>query len=318
MSKSPTVRKAPRQTKHEGEFKLAPDRIDADGIYDISAEKYRSDCCVAHSVSGSGLVTIETQSLLHYWNDSYLNPEREEKSTPAMLFGIAAHYAQLGEIAFSQRFVVKPYDSYHSNEAKAWRDAQTKQIISKSDFDKIGNMARVLAKHPLAKMAFRDGKPEQSVIWKDTDTGLYLKSRPDWLSATSPFICDFKSSASAHPRDFVRTAFKLHYNVKAALQVDGFKALGRDITPYFIVQETEAPFAVLVAVFRPHDLEFGRLLYRGALRRLAGALARGTKREHFPGYNDDKVAYLTMPQWQETEILARKEAGEFKGLVEGE
>lgn len=319
---TPALRKSPRRKQHEGDFALTPDRIDRPGIYDLDIVKYLGNCCVGHSISGTGLWTIEDKSLAHYWDASYLNPEAEPYSTPALAFGQAAHYLQLGETQFAKKFVIKPYDAFNDPVKKAWRDehiAAGFTIISKADFDKIGAMARVLAKDEMAAYAFRDGRPEMSIIWQDADTGIWLKTRPDWLPNSTHLVGNFKTTADGKPGAFDPCGYG--YHVKEALRIDGFKAIGRDCTPYFILQETSRPYVVTPTYCRPRDIETGRMLYKAALRKLAQAL----KDKHFPAYTDPRakeprkrVAEAAMRSWDEERIKARIAFGEFEGLIEGE
>lgn len=310
----PAARKVPRQKNHEGEFALRPDKIDRTFCGELPMEKYHGDACVGHSVSGSDLVVIEKKSLAHWWTQSYFNPNRLRKSSKVMDFGRSAHYLQLGEIEFAKRFVVSPYDEFRSNEAKAWRDGQELIVITKADLDRIGAMAKALASHHMAKFSFRDGKPEQSIIWQDADTGIWLKTRPDWMASESALCPNFKVSGEGDPKQWYRGAMRnLKYHMKEAMRVDGFKAIGRECKPYFVLQEDDEPYCVSIVGMRPQDLEMGRVLYRNALRKLAA----GLKAKQFPGYNDGKVYIGTMPADQEADFLARMDSGEFNGLIEG-
>ncbi len=315
------VRKAPRRKQHEGEFKLTGSAlIERPGVYDVPMDKYHGDCCVGHSVSGTDLWTIANKSLAHYWDQSFLNPEREKKTSKALEFGKAAHYLQLGETEFAKHFVVKPWDAFSDDTKRAWRDeheAAGFSIITKDDLAKVQAMARVLAKDEMAAYAFRDGRPEMSIVWQDADTGIWLKTRPDWLPNTSHLVPNFKTAANGDPDDWDPCGFG--YHLKEALRIDGFKAVGRPCVPYFILQETSRPFVCSTVYLPPRDLETGRMLYRKALRDLAKAL----KDKHFPGYTDPrskdrKVAMARMRAFDEAKIRARIDNGEFEGLIEGE
>lgn len=313
-------KKTPKQHLAKAEFQLTPDLIDRDGIYDLPIEKYHGNCCVGNSASGSDLVTIEQKTLFHYWSDSYHNPARVKKTSEAMEFGKAAHYLQLGETEFAKHYVISPYDTFNSDVSRAWRDQQARTVIKKKDFDAIGAMAKVMATDPLAARAFRGGKPEQSIIWKDPETGIWLKTRPDWLPHDDIFVPDFKTSASADPKEFKKRAFALGYDIKEALRVEGIKrVLGRDVVPYFLVQETKPPHAIATVMLEPPELEMAGYLARIAIRKLAWALNTG----RFPSWGFDwkekkvKAVEVSSPPWIFNERLARLNSGEFDGLYEG-
>lgn len=294
---------------------LRPHLIDRAGVYDLTMPEYRGDCCVGPSVSGTDLVVLEQDTLAHWHYQSYLNPDREEESSPSMDLGIVAHYVILGETSFAARFVVSPFDDFRSGEARQWRDAQAQKkiVLTKKQFDTVGEMAMAIGKHPFARNAFRDGVPEQSLVWHDKETGIWLKSRPDWLPNRSNVVPDLKTTNDANPRTWMRKAFDFGYHQKEALRIEGFRhVLDRPCMPYFVVQETKKPYLVSVVTMRDTDLEIGHILNRKALRRLADALAKGK----FPGYGDDRVIEIAIPGWKEKEFLDRHAAGEFEGIEE--
>lgn len=288
------------------------ERITTPGLYDIPMEFYHSDCCDGPSVSGSGLVKIEKTSLAHFWYTSHLNPNRPNIDSAAMSFGRAAHAIMLGEPCFDQYFVLSPYDDYRTKEARAWRDEQTRTIVKQSQFDSIKAMRDTVLKTPLIQNCFKDGRPEMSLIWKDAETGIWLKSRPDWLPNTIPFVPNFKSCRSARPTDFQRQAFELGYHQGAALTIEGLKqVLGwKNPAYYFVAQEKEPPYVAGLFMLRDTDIEWGALQNRRALRKLAKALDAG----QWPGYASGAVE-ISMPAWTEKLLLDQHEKGEFNDEV---
>lgn len=285
------------------------EKIATPGLYDIPMEIYHGDCCEAHSVSGSGLFKIEQTSLAHYWWNSYLNPERDPPDSPALSFGRAAHAMILGEPEFAKSFVISPYPDFRTKEAREWKANETRTIITLDQLRQIRAMAKTIVAHPLLKNAFQDGAPEQSLIWKDAETGIWLKSRPDWLPHTLQFVPNYKTARTGKPADWARAAFDLGYHVGAALTLEGLKQIrGWDkATYYFVVQEKEAPYLVTPILMQDTAIEWGALLFRRSLRRLAEALSTNK----WPGYSD-AVVEVQMPAYKESQLLARHEAGEFQ------
>lgn len=283
-------------------------KISAAGVYDFPIDEYHGDCCIGPSVSGSGLVTLEQLSPAHYWQGSYHNPRREPFDTTALAFGRACHAWILGEPEFQKYFVVSPYDKFTTKEARAWRDDQIRTIVKAEQLDAIRAMGETILKTPLVQNAFKDGKPEQSLIWQDKETGIWLKTRPDWLPNNIPFVPNYKTARSARPADFARHAFDLGYHQGAALCLDGLReVLGwANASYYFVAQEKEPPYVASIVVMNEHDIEWGRLLNRKALRTLARCLDKG----EWPGYATGAVE-IQMPAWAEKQLLDRHEKGEF-------
>ena len=283
-------------------------KISAPGVYDLTFETYFDDCCVGPSVSSTGLKTIEHKSLAHFWWASYMNPKREPIDTNALRFGRACHSWILGIPEFQKAYIVSPYDTFHSKEARTWRDAQEKTVVKAADMVAIDAMAAALIRHPLLRNAFADGLPERSIVFMDKETGLWIKTRPDWLPNKLHFVPDLKSTISAKPEAFTRQAFALGYHQSAALTLDGLReVLGwKDSVYYFVAQEKEPPYVAIPFLMREHDIELGRMLNRSALRKLARALDA----DHWPAYAEGAVE-ICMPSWSEKQILDRNEAGEF-------
>lgn len=291
------------------------EKIKAAGCYDIPIEWYHNDCCDGPSVSASGLVTIEQRSPAHYRNDSYHNPQREDIDTTALSFGRAAHAWVLGEPEFNKYFIVSPYDNFRTKEAQRWRDEQTRTVVRVEQLDAIKAMAETVLKTPLIQNAFQDGKPEQSLIWQDKETGIWLKSRPDWLPNKLQYVPNYKTARSSRPDDFCRAAYDLGYHQGAALCIDGLReVLGwKNPSYYFVAQEKEAPYVATLIVMRDTDVEWGRLQNRRALRTLARCLDADT----WPGYASGAVE-IEMPAWAEKKLLDRHERGEFQDPTEQE
>lgn len=282
-------------------------KISKPGVYEMSIELYHTDCCDSPSISSSGLRTIDSKSLAHFWHGSYLNPECEPfEKTDSMILGSAAHHLILGESGFAEKFVVRPkeFKDWRTNDAKAWRaqqEAEGKTVLVPDQIEAVKGIAAGLMRHPLIKSGLLSGAVEQSMIWKDVETGIWLKSRPDVRAAAGSVIGDFKVTADAGPGKSERTMDDYGYHVQAALGGMGMEALF-GITPgnsdyVLIFAETKKPHCCTV---RPIDIQavgYGRMQVRRALRKLAEALETGD----FPGYENDLLT-LHLPPWRTKQL----------------
>jgi hypothetical protein len=274
-------------------------------------EVYHSDCCVGPSISSGGLNTINNECPAIYWGQSYLNPQgRPGIDTKALAVGKAAHALALGEPEFAKNFAILPFDSLRTNEAKAWRDkteAEGKVILRDDDFQMVKDMADAITRSPQCSRAFRNGKPERSLIWKDEQTGVWLKSRPDWLpdDPANGWAIDYKTTADLRPRKFSAQAFECGYHLQAALQMDACKAvLGVEpIGIGHVVQEKSPPYLAELRLFTPEQIAFGRREYRRAL----GIFARCWQTKRWPGYTTE-AAYIETPYY-----IAQKMEDPFHG-----
>jgi hypothetical protein len=272
-----------------------------------------ADLCDGPSVSSSGLRTIEAESPAHYWLGSPLNPDREsEDQKPALNLGSAAHTLLLGESGFRGRFAVRPeeFPDWKTKASKDWREsmvAEGRQVITPEDVATIKGMAASLARHPLVASGLLQGEVEVTLAWKDAETGIWLKARPDVLPRDT-ILVDLKTCASAAPVAVRRAIAERGYHMQLALAGEGMKATlgiepGND--DYVLVfVETAPPYCVNVKPVAAETIQFGRRQIRRALRRFADCLSRG----EWPGYDDDGVtAYL--PGWAQKQLETEAEMG---------
>jgi hypothetical protein len=286
-------------------------RIAGKGIYpSLDIEAYHQEPTVGTSISSSGLRSVLLECPAKYWANSHMNPQRVPKETRAMDFGRAAHALVLGEPVFASQFVVSPYAEFRTNEAKAWRDAQVKTVLKAEQLETIHAMAAAIKRSPQTSNAFGEGRPEVSIIWQDEETGIYLKSRPDFLPAdhTTHFTQEFKTAVTIEPRRLSAQAFSLGYDLQAALVVDGLTAVTGEapLGVAHIVQEKEPPYLCDLRLFAPEQIEAGRTRYRKALRIFARCLAsmKAGNPPHiaWPGYTEDPT-YFETPSWVINQVV---------------
>lgn len=273
--------------------------ITQNGRYAIGIEAYHHDpkLCDGPSISASGLKQI-AECPAKFWAFSCLNPKRiERKDSKALDLGRAAHALVLGEPEFASHFVISPFDDFRPQKARDWRDEQTLTILKAEDFETVRAMADAQRASPVVMQSFEKGDAEISLIWKDKETGIWLKSRPDWLphDPTQRFLADYKTAVSIEPRKLSSDAFKFGYPVQAALQMDALTAVLGIKNPCgicHVVQEKEAPYLADVRMFAPEHLDYGRMIYRKALRTFADCLASGK----WPAYSESPQ-YFHTPAW---------------------
>ena len=275
-------------------------KISADGIYDLTMEEYHSDCCAGPSISSSGLRTIWRECPLEYWSFSYLNKDAfPGPDTQTFSFGRAAHCLLLGDEDFKARYAVRPdeFDSWRTKAAKEWMAAQIadkRTVLIPDQLVHISYMARVLEKHPLVDTLL-DGEIEKSLIWKDPETGIWLKSRPDIIPAFDGTLNDYKTTTSIiRPYELSRDIAKYGYFMQMALAEEGLvhltdkKALNSVLT----FQMSKAPYHVAPVELSAEYIALGHAYNRSSLRTLADCLDKG----EWPGYSAG-IAVLQPPDW---------------------
>jgi hypothetical protein len=282
--------------------------IGADGIYsDIPLETYHGDLCVDPSISSSGLRTITEHSPAHYWCRSPYNPDRvEETEEPHYALGRAAHHLLLGEEAFSTTFICRPdkWDSWRTDASKAWRDEQREEgrtVLIPKDLDIIRAAAKSLSKHALVEAGILNGEVERSIICRDPETGLWIKTRPDVIPNDSGDFCDLKTTTDVTFDELSRTIGVYGYHQQAALVGEAYKRVtGRPMTSFtFCFFEKEPPWSVRFVTLKECDLDRGARQNRNALRLAADCFDKN----EWPGPGDSNEAeFIEIPVWLQGRI----------------
>lgn len=134
-----------------------------------------------------------------------------------------------------------------SDHEKWWQEELNKRegrIACDADtLETVDNVVAAIRANPwAARILGEPGETEYSVFWTDSETGLRLKCRFDWFSAT---VLDLKTTASADPRDYSRQVFRLGYHRKWAHYKAGLNALRGEQSPFVhIAAETSGFYRV--------------------------------------------------------------------------
>lgn len=292
-------------------------KIGKPGQYEIPAEVYHGDCCIAPSLSASGAVEILDECPRMFWHNSYLNPEREIEDKRCFTLGTCAHMLFLEPHLMEEKVAIIDAENYRTKAAqelkKAAQDAGKLPILS-HEFSDVLAMRRELFSHPVAGKAFQSGRAEQTLIWQDEITGVWCKSRPDWIPTSGTYLIDYKTSTTANPEAFQRKAAELGYYQKAAWQMEGMKAVTgeRPRRFYFVLQSVKAPY--LVSVF---ELDSGSIMWGDILNaKSREVFAKCLKEDRWPSYcplgsDTEKAFDLNITDWQERQLQKKHEMGAF-------
>tara|TARA_A200000113_G_scaffold196166_2_gene187066 strand:- start:4083 stop:4919 length:837 start_codon:yes stop_codon:yes gene_type:complete len=229
----------------------------------------------------------------------------QKKTTPAMNIGSAVHTLALEPDLFHESYYILPADVRRDKRSKAYQEhldkAQERTIIREQELVDIQNMAKALSENKKAVTLLKaSGFIEASIYWKDEQTGLDLRCRPDFLRSDGVVI-DLKVTNSAEPFKFMKTAYDLCYDVSAAMTAFGYEALyGEPLKEYiFLCIEPKAPHIIeaysTLQEF-DEDLTYMRVGQERLDRALTG-LADSMKRDYWPSYAS-KIQPLAVPQYE--------------------
>lgn len=262
------------------------------------------------AISSSGLRKIWNYSPAHYWATSPYNPEREQEEDDVkknLTLGRALHHLVGAEKNFKELFVIRPekiadlgervLKPWHGNRTacKVWMEDQRERgrsVLTEENVRQLQGMALSLGRHPLVTLL--SGQIEHSYFWRDKETGIWLKWRPDSSPSDSMDFVDLKGTTDVRYHKLMNTVSDFGYHMQGALGNWACRALlGRQMTSFslFFV-EWKNPWAVALMQVRPEDLVLGERLNRAALRRFWECWT--TKK--WPGPATSDVGYIEIGQ----------------------
>lgn len=263
----------------------------APGVYDMPFEHYLA----RPELSSTGMRALLPPSCPAQFHWDRLNPVPPKKEWD---FGQVAHKLVLG---VGHEIEVLDFDDFRTTKARdAKKDAyeQGKIPILEKDHRYALAMAAEVRKHPVARLLLRDGKPEQSLFWRDRSTGTEMKARVDWLGEQREGrrlkVVDYKSAARVDAESIRRAIAEHGYHQQGATYREAGIALGRgdeDTVVCLIFQSKTPPFFVHVVQLTPVDLQLGAARNRRAIQIYRECLESG----EWPAYPE--VSHIEMPAW---------------------
>ena len=166
-------------------------------------------------------------------------------------------------------------------------------------YDRAAAMARAIRQHPVAAALLASGHPEVSLFWTDEATGVECRARIDWLpdpvEGNRLVVPDLKSTLSAHPTKFGKSAADFSYHLQDAWYRAGIRACGLDPAPafLFLAQEKTPPYIVSPFELDDDGRQIGEFLMRQALETYVQCTATG----YWPDYTGGEIATLSLPAY---------------------
>lgn len=269
------------------------------GVYDLADHLYHADPVPGGSLSSTGARRLLPPSCPAIFDWYRRNPEASKKSYD---LGHAAHDTLLGG---GPEIVVVDAENWLTKTAKAQRDearARGAVPILTDEKTEIDAMVAAVRAHPFAGRLFEEGTgtAEASLFWTDEETGVWRRSRLDWLpdnhAGSRMILPDLKTCKSAQRDEFAKSAANLGYHQQGAYYTDAVRALdlADDVAFVFVAVEKTPPYLVNVIQLDVTAMRIGAALNRKAIRRYAECAAAA----EWPGYSTD-VELASLPYWYE-------------------
>jgi hypothetical protein len=271
-------------------------------IHRWTAEEYH-----AHEALSAGMAwAMVNECPAQAWWQSVFNPEAEPLNHRVLDIGTAAHLAVLETHRFAERCSLIAADNYRTKAAQELRDAcyaEGKTPLLPQDYELVNRLREALQTSAAAELLFGEGENEVSYSW-DRD-GVPCKARADRI--TSRAIVDLKTAVSASPEAFGRAMIREGHHLRAAWYIDGWNSVYVPDGYLFVVIAKPPPHLVEVYRLDERSLEWGRMLYRKALRLFRECRTSGV----WPGYGRAPVTTVSLPAYAEHQLADLEAAGEL-------
>lgn len=204
---------------------------------------------------------------------------------------------------FSERYTVSPYDSFRTNEAKAWRDkmeANGVEVVTQDKIDHANAQVSAIMAHDAARKLL-SGSKRQVAFRHGTKYGFASKGLIDVVPTDFETLVDIKTcqaSALESRRGLQRHIFDWEYHIQAGAYCEGYSiASGSERTRFkFIFVTSTAPFRVAVIELPLAAIMFGADQYRAGMARFADCI----ERDRWPSIWDGEQT-LDLPEYAYTE-----------------
>jgi PDDEXK-like domain of unknown function (DUF3799) len=284
-------------------------------VTDAPMAWYHGQPCAGPSISSSQLRTIFNESLAHYWDMSPLNPDRQEfKQTEQVIIGRAAHHLMLGEGDFAKHFIVRPDEAPdgrpwngNNKSCREWlaqREVEGLTVLKQEWVEQIKGMSAMMVREQAIMDGILSGMVELSMFYKDSETGIWVKSRPDSVPNDND-ASDLKCVSDVSSDGIERSLGERGYHAQAACVDQAMREVfGRGLECFFLIYvEQKRPHSVRIDPIHPDEIAAGVQENRAALHLFKRAL----ETNYWPGPKNDfgDGGFIRRTQWARTRAEKR-------------
>lgn len=179
----------------------------------------------------------------------------DHKPTDAMKFGTAFHAYLLGT---SDVVSLPEGESFRSKDNQKWRADQLEAgniIVSYNDMQLLKRMKEgieqtsLMPEYPDYMEIIEQGTKEQCIEWKDRQTGLMLKAKPDLIPAGIDYLVDLKTAQKADAESFAKEVINYGYHIQTVF----YRAAVAACKPDAFDRGSKAPSTMQFWVFEKTD-----------------------------------------------------------------
>lgn len=297
-----------------------------EGVYtDISIEDYHGDC---EYLSATNLKWAR-KSLAHFkfeMTNKVNGEETEDKSH--FSFGNAFELALCDPKGlFVEKVVIREDDMWCAEarnkqpDIKVIRNSKTYQDLKvafeaqingryvindegNESYACIEQMVESCKRDKIINALLANTEYQVSCFWQDTESGIYLKTRPDICKRRNNVIVNVKTIEDGSPQSFSKELAKYAYPLQACIEMRGVLATGlmETVDKYFwLVVEKVAPFNATIYEFDEKDWGYNH----DELDYILHKLKKAKEQNLYPGYSERAdntygILKAEIPLWYRT------------------
>lgn len=284
---------------------LAPLDFVAHWDENITDNQYHAD----RTSVGSGQVRQCYQSPYAFYDKYYGDNQVEEEEEDHFKVGKMVHMAILEHQRFKDLYVVMPEfigltkdgkPSAQSKEAKEKRQAWMSDlppgamVCTKDQLDMITGIAQAIMRHPQGEQILKGCRPEVAGYYRDPETGIKCRIKPDLLRLDGKAMTDFKTAKSSDETFFGSQAFSLRHDMQLFMYKEGARIINGQAPEmvFSLAVEKKRPYEPAIFFWNQEDLAQAEYDYRAGLRKMRECIDSGK----WP-YRQVMIERIRTPQW---------------------
>lgn len=259
---------------------------------ELTNEQYHSDRSAVSSSSLKLVIEKSPKTFLAAHNGKL------RKESPAFRIGSALHMAILEPELFQKKFVIQPeFSGKGAVAAKAdWRlsIASDAVILKQEEYDDLQEMINSVLSHQDACNILKNGKAEQSGFFRDMDTGIKCRIRPDFFHFGHHALLDIKTTTDVRAEQFMKSIWNYRYDFQMGMYCEGIQLItGKAVQyPLILAVEKKAPFECALYLCDEALMTKGLGDFKIAIQRLKQCIDENM----FDSYQR-KIQPISLPHW---------------------
>jgi hypothetical protein len=289
-----------------------------DGIYnDLSIEDYHGN----HTHISATQIKYARQSIKHF--QYYISGKLPREEKTHFDFGNAFELALLAPKEYLEKVAISPdmelvseilsdgvtknarnTNRYKEKMGEFLNANKGKYIIhdtGSESFETIEEMLSSCYQDKIIQGLIKNTEYQLSLFWTDPQTGLKLKTRPDFCKRKKNVIVNLKTTLNGSPEAFSKDLKKYDYPIQAAIEIQGCLKTGvmdRVDNYFWLVVEKVPPYNATIYEFAERDIA----AVTDTLDFLLSRIKKAKESNLYPGYTDaaeNEYGILTaqIPLW---------------------